>query len=563
MKPTTPFRGSAALTFLSLATVIAPGSARAQQATVPVPTSLSAVRAMHVANRTTFGQTEALVAQLTGPIGNYFAWLNGQLNPNLAMDNPDVADLLGQTNNGIGMPQNPVFAMGLGYRYRDIQTGVYVYSAVSDFQLLARVGHFWERHFNTYANRVRNVVKAPYANNDQLEAESLTCLLEWEDYEFYRQNAFGSFRDLIGHTFYSPAMLIYLDTIFNKCGAGTLGQPNENMARELMELHGIGTHYEPTGDLNYGPTEILAVAEAMSGWGIRGTGYGSLFLRAHFDPADHCGTATTIFGQHAGLPAYTLTVGATAVDGLLDHLVGSDACADFVCRKLMLEFMGDGADDDWPQVLANMKNAWGPTGDIRAVLNVMLGSGEFLALTPRWCRAKTPMESAISHSRIWGGSFRDTPASPSPDLDRVDFVRVRGQQIGQSLFLFPSPDGFALESNEQPGSGIMLKTLNLFTESYYTNEPYTGSNVRFDFPAFVQASLPPGDWDDPRDIATLFLTRAYGAGWELDHFVAVGRALSTDVNGVVTPLNPNGSDYGRRLAQGVMATMSMPRGFLR
>ena len=301
----------------------------------------------------------------------------------------------------------------------------------------------------------------------------------------------------------------------------------------------------------------------MSGWGIRGSGYGALYLRAQFDPMQHCGTPDTIFGQHAGLPSYQLNPGITAVDDLLDYMVATDACADFICRKLMLEFMGDGSDVDYPLVLSAMKAQWGSTGDIRSVLDAMLTSGEFLGQSPRWCRAKTPMESSISHMRIWNGSLRDTPASPNPVLARLDYLRLQGHLIGQSLFLFPSPDGFALESNEQPGSGIMLKTLNMFTESYYENEPYQGSVVRFDFPGFVQSSLPQADWDNAREIAILFLDRAYGGGWTLDNLTAVGFALSTDVNGAIVPLSPTSPDYGRRLAQGVMATMSMPRGLLR
>ncbi|MCR9247513.1 MAG: DUF1800 domain-containing protein [bacterium] len=541
---------------------LAVSTIQAQQLATAIPTSLSTARAMHVANRLTFGQTEALVNQLTGPIANYYAYLNAQLNPNLALDNPDVGSLLSQLNNGSGPPPFTTFAMGMGYRYRDIQNGVYAYSAVSDFQLVARMGHFWERHFNTYANRVRGVVRGPYANNDLLEAESLTCRIEWEDYEFYRQNSLGQFRDLIGYTFYSPAMLIYLDTVLNECGAGSSGIPNENMSRELMELHGIGTNFEPTGELNYGINEIQAVARAMSGWGLRGNGYGIAYLRASFNVLEHCGTATTIFGT-SGLPAYTLTTGINAVDDLLDYLAGTEACADFICRKLMLDFMGDGSDDLYPNVLTQMKAAWGPAGDIRAVLNVMLSSGEFLGQTKRWCRAKTPMETAISHQRTWGGSYRDTPGSASPNLDRLNYVRVQGQNIGQSLFLFVSPDGFALESNEQPGSGIMLKSLNLFSESYYTNEPYAGNNVRFDFPAFVMNSLPAAKWGDPRAVATLFLQRAYGAGWNLDNLTAVGFALATDVTGALAPLDPMAPDYGKRLGQGVVATTSTPRGLLR
>jgi len=532
-----------------------------QTALVPVPVNLSADMAMHVANRVTFGQTEALVTALTGPTGLATAWIDAQLAPNFPADNPDVATLLTQ----ISVPAAPI-AVGANHTFLQLKDGAHVYSAMSDFQLAARMAYFWDRHFNTFGPFVSGYVTVVYAGNNSTEGQNITSRLEWVDYEFHRQNGLGMFRDLARHTFFSPAMMIYLDTVISQCNGV---EANENMAREFMELHTVGPIYAPTGVANYGTNDIDTVAKVMAGWRLTGTGYAAPLV-ATFDPLQHCTFNTSIFGTPA-IGAHQAVSGQTAIDALIDHLVASEACKDFICRKLMNEFLGDGSDVVYPLLLGAMKNLWGTQGNLQAVMGRLLKSGEFLTAGTKWTRAKTPFESAISHMRIWNGSFK-RPTTGALEANRVAYLRNHTENIGESLFGYPTPDGFDLESNHQPGSSVMLLTFRLFSESYYTKSvavpprpPYENTGgLAFALTTWVTATLGAPANQDPIAIGTLFLNRAYGSKWTTTDLSAVSNSLSKDVNGVVQLLNPaNPNSYAERLGQGVMATMSMNQGLLR
>ncbi|MEO6595401.1 MAG: DUF1800 family protein [Planctomycetota bacterium] len=534
-----------------------------QTALAPIPINLTSDMAMHVANRATFGQTEALVTALTGSTNLATTWINSQLAPNFPADNLDVASLLALLN----VPAAPI-AVGANHTFGQIKDGAHVYSAASDFQLAARMAYFWDRHFNTFGPFVSGYVTVVYGSGNPTEGENITSRLEWIDYEFYRQNGLGTFRDLARHTFFSPAMMIYLDTIVNQCNNV---EPNENMAREFMELHTVGPVYAPTGVANYGTNDIDTVAKVMAGWHLNGNGNGyAIPLVATFYPALNCNFNTSIFGTPA-IGAHQAVSGPTAIDALIDHLVASEACKDFICRKLMNEFLGDGSDLVYPPLLTAMKNLWGTQGNLQAVMGRLLKSGEFLAAGTKWTRAKTPFESAISHMRMWNGSFK-RPSNGALEANRVTYLRNHTENIGESLFGYPTPDGFDLESNHQPGSSVTLLTFRLFSESYYTKSvavpprlPYENTGgLAFALTTWVTATLGAPANQDPIAIGTLFLTRAYGSKWTSTDLVAVSDSLSRDVNGALQPINPaNPNSYAERLGQGVMATMSMNQGLLR
>src|SRR4030067_3565361 len=79
-----------------------------------------------------------------------------------------------------------------------------------------------------------------------------------DDREVIRSHALGNFRDLLWASAHSPAMLVYLDNQANLKGA-----PNENYARELMELHTLGV------DGGYGQTDVMELSRSLTGWSVR------------------------------------------------------------------------------------------------------------------------------------------------------------------------------------------------------------------------------------------------------------------------------------------------------
>src|SRR5207245_4447970 len=111
----------------------------------------------------------------------------------------------------------------------------------------------------------------------------LTCGLDksgpgqlYQQNQLFRRTAMGNFDDLLKAVSSDPAMMVYLDTETNRNG-----KPNENYARELMELF-------TTGIGHYSEDDVRESAQAFTGWTLQGTAQSrlapdSVFVRAHHD----------------------------------------------------------------------------------------------------------------------------------------------------------------------------------------------------------------------------------------------------------------------------------------
>ena len=104
--------------------------------------------------------------------------------------------------------------------------------------LQERMVEFWTDHFNIYAFK---------GQGPQLKVV--------DDRETIQKHSLGKFRDLLGASAKSAAMLGYLDNTANRKGV-----PNENYARELMELHTLGVHG------GYTQRDVKEVARCLTGW---------------------------------------------------------------------------------------------------------------------------------------------------------------------------------------------------------------------------------------------------------------------------------------------------------
>src|SRR5205085_1201711 len=119
---------------------------------------------------------------------------------------------------------------------------------------------FWHNHFATSNAKVRN-------------AGSMLG-----QFELMHRHALGNFRELLQEMSKDPAMMVWLDTSLSK-----KGMPNENYARELMELFSLGIG-------NYTEQDIREAARAFTGWEIRDG-------QAVFTPAQHDEGVKTVLGQ--------------------------------------------------------------------------------------------------------------------------------------------------------------------------------------------------------------------------------------------------------------------------
>lgn len=145
----------------------------------------------------------------------------------------------------------------------ELQHLMHVRGIYSEKQLQAVLAEFWENHFTTDYDKVWNDLEQRVAGEvegvtTRLQAQTEAASLEYEEYEFFYDNALGNFGDLLLFSAASPTMLIYLDNILNEKNA-----PNENYAREILELHTRGS------DNGYTQVDIEELARCFTGWTIR------------------------------------------------------------------------------------------------------------------------------------------------------------------------------------------------------------------------------------------------------------------------------------------------------
>ena len=144
----------------------------------------------------------------------------------------------------------------------ELQQLVHIRGVYSQRQLQAVLAEFWENHFTTdydklvdYLDDLRNSEATDAMPRGQARAEA--AHLEYQEYQFFYENALGRFGDLLLYSATSPSMLVYLDNVLN-----VRGKANENYAREILELHAFGV------DNRYKQSDIEQLARCFTGWSI-------------------------------------------------------------------------------------------------------------------------------------------------------------------------------------------------------------------------------------------------------------------------------------------------------
>ena len=137
-------------------------------------------------------------------------------------------------------------------------------------QLQTILAEFWENHFTTDYDKVqdyleddsdyRAAMQESEAIEDLIIAQTRfeAATIDYREYEFLYENALGYFGDLLLHSATSPSMLIYLDSVENTAEA-----PNENYAREILELSAFGV------DNRYTQEDIVELSKCFTGWTVR------------------------------------------------------------------------------------------------------------------------------------------------------------------------------------------------------------------------------------------------------------------------------------------------------
>jgi uncharacterized protein (DUF1800 family) len=316
----------------------------------------------------------------------------------------------------------------------ELQRAKLLRAVYSDRQLYERMVDFWENHFNIFANK----------DDDRY-------LLTSYDRDTIRPFAMGRFRDLLGATAHSPAMLFYLDNWRSSVPrpyvatkdkpAGTDGGFNENYARELMELHTLGV------DGGYTQKDVLEITRCFSGWTIQKPNEQGLFL---YRPGLHDDGEKIVLGQRI-LPGGGMADGERVLDILARH----PATARFIATKLARRFISD----EPPKAIIDRAAAvfLKTDGSIRETLRAIVTSPEFFSDTTYRAKMRSPFEYVAAAMR----ALNAETDGDRPVLDAIG-------RMGQPLFGRITPDGYADRADQWLSSGAMIARFN-FAGALATN----------------------------------------------------------------------------------------------
>jgi uncharacterized protein (DUF1800 family) len=278
--------------------------------------------------------------------------------------------------------------------------------------LVERLVAFWSNHFTVSGARpVAAGLIGPF------EAEAI------------RPHLFGRFVDLLKAATLHPAMLLYLDnatSIGPNSRAGTRRGKglNENLARELMELHTLGV------DGGYTQADVTELAKILTGWTIRRPNQparaiaasrgGAVFLTPVHEPGDKTLLGKTYRDQ-----------GDVEADAALEDLARHPATARFIATKLARHFI---ADDPPPAAISALAETFTKTdGDLTAVYTHLID------LDTAWAgdgKYRSPFDWVVAIFRAFGAD----------DPERAHRAVQALNQLGQRLYFAPSPAGWPDDS---------------------------------------------------------------------------------------------------------------------
>lgn len=375
----------------------------------------------HLLNRATFGPRPGQIAQVED-MGRD-KWLERQLDYK-SIDDDKLNWRLRRFDTIKFKPQDLVSFKSdedSGYVAGELARVTLLKAVMSERQLYEKMVHFWSDHFSIF----------------QFKDKTIAVLKVVDDREAIRPNALRKFKDLLRASAHSPAMLRYLDNTVNE-----KSHPNENYAREIMELHTLGV------DGGYTEDDVQEVARCFTGWTM--TGRGEFEYRGDI----HDDGEKRVLGEN--IPA-----GGGKNDGdiVIDILARHPSTARFVCTKLVRHFV---ADDPPQTVIDGCVQTWQSTdGDIRDVLRTIFTHPEF---DTALYKIKRPFEYLVSVLRALNADY-----DSSMDLvNRLD-------TLGQRPFTWIPPDGFP--DYAEAWSSSILKYWNIGIDAARDQLPGAEINV--------------------------------------------------------------------------------------
>jgi uncharacterized protein (DUF1800 family) len=373
------------------------------------PLGREKARAAHLLRRTTFGAGSAELERATS---DGYQRTVDRLLETPAVPPPDFA--------GLGAPGQPV-RLNIG----QLQLWWVDHMLHTPTPFAERMTLFWHGHFTSDYRKVG--LRTPF--------------LYWQNLT-WRAMALTDLRSMLMRVTTDPAMLRYLDL-----ASSTGRNPNENYARELMELFALGVG-------NYSEDDVRAAAKALAGWvqpradrvadltvdaksavTRKYPVYGSQASAQFVPRRAYQGGQLTFLGRRAGFD--TLEV--------IDQILAQPASAVFIARKVAQHFVSQRVDESYVRRLADRFRA--SRYDVKTLMRAVLSSPEFTAHQAYRGLVKAPVEMMVHALK----------ALKAPGLGRL--VVQSGAGMGQVLF--DPPDVAGWPSNEAwISSGSVVARVN-------------------------------------------------------------------------------------------------------
>ncbi|MFK8013817.1 MAG: DUF1800 family protein [Gammaproteobacteria bacterium] len=329
-------------------------------------------------------------------------------------------------------PENPDrevikrYSATLRSAYLDHLRARYAAAAQSSHPFHERLVHFWSNHFAVSADK-----------------KPLAALAGGFENEAIRPHVAGRFRDLLRAAVKHPAMLIYLDNLQSMGPASRAGQRrqkkqvagglNENLAREILELHTLGVGG------GYAQADVTAFARAITGWSVGRANKkrerpGEFMFRA---AAHEPGSQSVLGNTYAQNDV-------TQGEAILDDLATHPATARHVARKLARHFVADEPPAALVERLAQVFMKSG--GDLSLVYTALVESDEpWHQITAKY---KSPHDFLLSTMRAF---------DYTPDQPRNIFRSL--EALGQPAFQPGSPAGWPDTAEKWGGADALYKRI--------------------------------------------------------------------------------------------------------
>lgn len=344
-----------------------------------------------------------------------------------------------ESEKGMEMERRQVSRSAIRRHYADATSARLAAAVATQTPFPERLVHFWANHFAVSADKQAVI---GFVGNYEFEA--------------IRPHVMGKFSDMLIAAVHHPAMLLYLDqaqsfgpdspfaTRVRNRGKGKAPGLNENLAREILELHTLGVR---TG---YTQEDVTAFAKALTGLTVAGLGrgVGQRLMPAEATPGEtvfieplHQPGAQTILGKRYE------DAGARQAEGVLRDLAIHPATAKHVAGKLARHFSGD----EPPAALVDRLAAdfLRTGGDLPSLYRTLIGSPEPWASSS--AMFKSPWDWTVSMLR----------ALKVPALGEKQNVAAMFTQLGQPVWRPGSPAGYDDKVATWAGSAALMQRVEL------------------------------------------------------------------------------------------------------